>query len=113
MLRSSITRLRILGFVEGVTLLCLIGVAVPLKHFAGESDAVSLLGPIHGAVFLIYLFNVWEIALSDGWSRAEIVRTVLVSILPLGSFLNDAFLCRKQRSLTVEKEERSAREGRG
>ena len=53
MFGSPIARLRVLGRIEGVTLLTLIGIAVPLKHLAGEPMLVTLLGPLHGAVFLL------------------------------------------------------------
>jgi len=96
LLRSPLRRLRVLGFIEGTTLLCLIAIAVPLKHFAGRPEYVSLLGPIHGAVFTIYLLTLWGTVSDGGWRRDEVLRTALMSLLPFGTFFNDALLRRKQ-----------------
>jgi len=95
---SAIVRLRVVGIIEGTTLLCLVGLAVPMKHFAGHPIYVSILGPIHGAVFLIYLLTLWETVLGGGWTRQDILRTALVSVVPFGTFVNEAFLRRKCRS---------------
>lgn len=53
-LQSALRRLRRLSWIEGATLLLLVGVAVPLKRLAGWPDGVTLLGPVHGAAFLLY-----------------------------------------------------------
>jgi integral membrane protein len=42
-------RLRLASWAEGATLLLLLLVAVPLKRLAGWPEAVSLMGPLHGA----------------------------------------------------------------
>ena len=39
---------------EGVTLLVLLGIAVPLKHLAGVPNGVSWVGPVHGVAFMVY-----------------------------------------------------------
>ncbi len=46
--RSQLRRLEVVSLVEATTLIFLVGVAVPLKHFAGEPAAVTVMGPVHG-----------------------------------------------------------------
>ena len=41
-LKTSLGRLRIIGFWEGVSFLLLLGVAMPLKYLAGWPDAVRV-----------------------------------------------------------------------
>ncbi len=48
MLKTSIGRLRLLGLLEGISLLVLVGVAVPLKHLYHDPSLVRALGPVHG-----------------------------------------------------------------
>ncbi|MEM6831273.1 MAG: DUF3817 domain-containing protein, partial [Bacteroidota bacterium] len=43
---SSIGRLRLLAFLEGLSLLVLVFVSVPLKHIYGITELSSVLGPI-------------------------------------------------------------------
>ena len=54
-MNTTLTRLRWASLAEGATLLLLVGVAVPLKRLAGFPEAVSVLGPIHGGAFLLYV----------------------------------------------------------
>jgi integral membrane protein len=92
MLNDPHSRLRLAGLVEGTTLLLLIGVAVPLKRLAGWPEAVSLLGPVHGLAFLLYLYALAEAASAGAWPRRDIARAALACLVPLGTFLNDRWL---------------------
>ena len=53
-LSDPLTRLRLMGLVEGTTLLVLLCLAVPLKHLGAEARLVTLLGPVHGLAFLLW-----------------------------------------------------------
>ena len=90
--------LRIVALIEGATLLALLGIAVPLKHLAGYSTAVTVIGPIHGVAFLLYFWMVFNVASSDGWTRGEIARLVVTAFVPFGALLNAGFLNRKSAS---------------
>ena len=81
------TRLRWLAIAEGTTLIALIAIAVPLKHFAGVPAGVKLLGPIHGVCFVLYV-----IALADAVATQRIPPRVAVAafaaaFVPGGGFL--------------------------
>ncbi|HEY8566918.1 MAG TPA: DUF3817 domain-containing protein [Beijerinckiaceae bacterium] len=91
-LSDPLGRLRLMGWVEGTTLLLLVGVAVPLKHLGGWPQAVSVLGPVHGLAFLAYLAAAIEAVSSGGWTRREAARLFGVSLVPFGTFLNDRWL---------------------
>ncbi|OGU20568.1 MAG: hypothetical protein A2580_00530 [Hydrogenophilales bacterium RIFOXYD1_FULL_62_11] len=49
---TSLRSLSILALVEGASLVTLIGIAMPLKYFAGQPMAVSVVGMAHGLLFL-------------------------------------------------------------
>ncbi len=87
--------LRIISLMEGCSLLALIGVAVPLKHLAGLPITVSIIGPIHGLIFLVYLRMVVTTAFSEDWGKAEILRMLITALVPFGAFFNARFLQRK------------------
>ncbi len=42
---------------EATTLVLPVGVAVPLKHVAHLDLAVKIMGPVHGAAFLAYVWT--------------------------------------------------------
>ncbi|WP_280524137.1 DUF3817 domain-containing protein [Malikia spinosa] len=54
-MNSRLRPLRLGSWLEGMTLLLLLLVAVPLKRLAAWPDGVALMGPLHGAAFLLYL----------------------------------------------------------
>jgi integral membrane protein len=96
---ARVYRLRIAAIVEGVTLLILLAVAVPLKHIAGLPIVVSVMGPLHGLAFLLYLWAVIYVAFSENWSKTEVARLVLGALVPFGAVLSVSFLNCKQAAM--------------
>lgn len=94
-------RLRLAGLLEGTTLLLLVIVAVPLKHFGGLPQAVSVLGPIHGLVFLLYGAFVVENISGGGWTVRDGARLGLAALIPFGTFLNDGWIERRRQAGTT------------
>ncbi|MBX7481696.1 DUF3817 domain-containing protein [Qipengyuania sp. 6D47A] len=89
--------------IEGTTLILLVGIAVPLKYFAGYPDGVKLTGPVHGAAFITYLLALAEATAAGGWRPREVLRTALLTIIPFGPFFNDRFLAAKALALESQK----------
>lgn len=86
---------RQVAFVEGVTTLILFLVAMPIKYIAGNPGPVTVTGWIHGVAFLAYLVMMVVALRGRGWTWTEWARTFAASLVPFGTFANDAFL--KQR----------------
>jgi integral membrane protein len=63
--KTQVGRLRLIGYLEGLSLIVLLFVAVPLKHFYNEPGLVSNMGPIHGSLFLLFVYT----AISVGVKR--------------------------------------------
>lgn len=100
MARRQLQRFELASLVEGTTLLLLVGVAVPLKHLAGWSAGVSVLGPVHGAVFLAYIWiAVQTVASGEGWRPIEIARLIGAALVPFGGYANIPLIQRKIRAL--------------
>jgi integral membrane protein len=97
--RDQLRRMRLVSLLEGTTLVALLFVAVPLKHIAGHPAATSIVGPIHGMAFLLYIWMLIQTVSGADWSRAEIARAVIVAFIPFGAFANERFLKRKERAL--------------
>lgn len=98
-MNTTLTRLRWASLAEGATLLLLVGLAVPLKRLAGFPEAVSVLGPVHGGAFLLYVamvLNAWQKGL---WSPAETLKLLLAAVIPFGVFLVAGLFRRKQAAL--------------
>jgi integral membrane protein len=97
----SMLWLRRLSWLEGGTLLALVGIAVPLKYLAGMPAPVALIGPVHGAVFLAFLALLAASTRSVAWTPEELIRLTLGACLPLGAFVNAGLLRRKALEVSI------------
>ncbi len=94
-LKTSIGRLRVVGFWEGVSFLVLLGIAMPLKYWAGEPLAVRVVGMAHGILFLAYVWCAVQAAVEHDWPWKRTALVLLASLLPAGPFVVDAKLLRE------------------
>ncbi len=93
---TTIGRLRILAFLEGVSLLVLVFVAVPLKYLFDNPSLVQSVGPIHGALFLLFVFNALQVGVEQQWKFKETTwKVLLASFIPFGTFYIDYYILRK------------------
>lgn len=97
--RAQLRRLRLASLAEAATLLALVFVAVPLKHFAGRPAAAAVLGPVHGLVFLAYCWVAVETVAGGGWTRREVGRLFVAAVVPFGGLTNGPLLRRKAAAL--------------
>ena len=96
LLQNRMKRLRLLAFLEGTSLILLVFIAVPLKHFAENPALVKAIGPVHGALFLFFVFQTIMVAIEQRWSFRERTWKVLVACLvPFGTFYIDRTILRK------------------
>lgn len=78
-----------LAFSDGIALLVLVFVAVPVKYLLDQPLGVKLLGPLHGVLFLS-LATATVSALGRGILRPGLALLLLVgALLPLGAFFAD------------------------
>lgn len=94
-IKTSIGRLRVIGFWEGVSFLVLLGIAMPLKYFAGYPEAVRVVGMAHGVLFLFYVGAALQAALDHHWTWKRTLIVLVASLLPAGPFIVDAKLLRE------------------
>jgi integral membrane protein len=89
-INTKVGRLRLIGILEGISLLVLIGVAVPLKHLLHEPMLVKIMGPVHGLLFLLFVINTLSVGIAYRWKFSVTTWKVLVACLvPLGTFYVD------------------------
>jgi integral membrane protein len=90
--------LRITGFIEGLSLLILMGVAMPLKYLAGMPLAVKIVGWIHGVLFVVYVMMAMMVALDKGWTLKRLATAFIAAFLPFGTFIFDKSLMREEQN---------------
>jgi integral membrane protein len=102
-MRNPITWLRTLALIEGVSFLVLLGIAMPLKYFAGLPMAVKLVGWIHGVLFVVFCAALLQTMLLVRWPLVRGAVVFVAALLPFGPFLMD----RRMRGYEAEARERS------
>jgi integral membrane protein len=97
LLRTKIGRLRVIGFLEGISLLLLVLVAVPLKYAGDDPRLVAALGPVHGALFVLFIFSTLSVAIEQRWKFSTMTwKVMLACMIPFGTFYVDYRFLRKQ-----------------
>ena len=80
---------RIIAFLEGVSYILLLLIAVPIKYTMGDSTYVKLLGMPHGILFVTYLLFAFFVKVNEKWNNTELFIVLFCSILPFGTFYID------------------------
>jgi integral membrane protein len=76
--------LRWLSLAEGVSLLLLVFIAMPLKHAMGLPLAVRIVGMVHGVLFLALLSSAAQTFFARDLSGARVLRVLLLALVPFG-----------------------------
>lgn len=85
-LLTSLGRLRLVSILEGLSLLGLLGIAMPLKYLFHQPEAVRIVGLIHGVLFISYVLLLMQNAIELRWSLGKAALGLLLSVLPFGAF---------------------------
>lgn len=87
-----------MGIIEGTSTLLLFLVAMPLKYLADMPRAVTIVGSIHGALFIVYVLMLWLARTRVPISNALTFWGLVGAVVPFGPFLVDVPLVRMLRA---------------
>ena len=98
LITTKIGRLRILALLEGLSLLVLIGIAVPMKYVSHDPSLVKTIGPILGLLFLLFVIYTISVGIEYKWKFKETTWKVLLAcIVPFGTFYVDNKILSKMK----------------
>jgi integral membrane protein len=100
---TPIGRLRVVGFIEGVSFILLLGVCMPLKYLANWPEPVRYVGWAHGVLFVLYVIAVFQAAFDRRWKLGRFLLAGIVSLIPFGTFWFDRSLAREADDEIVSK----------
>jgi len=98
---NHIRNLRIVGIAEGISFLVLLCIAMPLKYFAGIPEVVKYVGWAHGLLFILYIIAVFLAIKPMRWGGLSVLIALVASLIPLGTFVLDRSLKRREKELTA------------
>ena len=91
---AAFRRYRIAAFVVGWGLL-LLCTAMVLKYAFGLGAVVAIWGPIHGALFVVYVIIAFDLAYKDRWSPLGTLWVLIAGTIPFVSFVAERQVQRK------------------
>ncbi|HEX5668433.1 MAG TPA: DUF3817 domain-containing protein [Chitinophagaceae bacterium] len=94
---NPIRNLRTIGNIEGISYLALLGIAMPMKYVGDMPKAVTVVGGIHGFLFVLFMIALMIVWRKRNWSYDKVAFAFLASIIPFGTFYLDKKL-RKEES---------------
>jgi len=80
---------RKIAFAEGVSFLLLLCVGMPLKYFAGFPLTVTILGSIHGILFIAFIILALLVKSEYSKNFWWLAKAFIASIIPFGTFIMD------------------------
>jgi integral membrane protein len=96
MFNTVIGRLRVVGYFEGVSFLVLLLIAMPLKYWADIPQAVTIVGGLHGLLFVLYMLALAHVWLVRRWSILKVAAAFIAAFIPFGTIVLDKKLLRNQ-----------------
>ena len=86
-----ISILRLTGIIDGLSLIVLLFIAMPLKYMADIPQAVTIVGSLHGGIFVAYFLSIIYTQLRIQWNVTLSMLAVLVAFIPFGNFAFDFY----------------------
>ena len=86
----NIQTLRVVGFLEGISFLLLLFIAMPMKYIFDNPMLVKYVGMGHGVLFILFLIVLLVVCEKQKWSLKMFILGLIASILPFGPFVFDA-----------------------
>ena len=81
--------LRVISYLEGISYVLLLFIAVPIKYYANDPSLVKLLGMPHGLLFVAFVIVSLMNSKKYDWSFVKTVFVLISSIIPFGTFYVD------------------------
>ena len=85
----ALQSLRIIGFLEGISYLVLLGVAMPLKYVYQLPEPTYYIGMAHGVLFVTYLLLCLIVAIKYKWNFKTLFLSGIASLFPFTTFVAD------------------------
>jgi len=91
--------LRTAGIAEGISFLVLLFVAMPLKYFFHQPMAVTVIGWIHGVLFVGFVSLAWDVKTDLTKPFKWLLTALSAALIPAVTFLFDRKLKKELETL--------------
>ncbi len=96
---KSLERLRIIGNIEGISYLLLLGIAMPMKYMGNMPQAVRIAGSVHGFLFVAFCIALVAVWRTRKWPYEKVAMAFILSLIPFGTFFLDKQIRKEEQAL--------------
>lgn len=107
-LGAALTRYRVLAYAVGVGLATLCFVGVPLQFAAGSPEVDSVVGPVHGIFYMVYLLAAVDLARRARFTLLQMAAMIGAGFVPVLAFVVEHWVTGRIRSAFPEIRARTA-----
>lgn len=87
MFKDTLKRFRIVSYIEGLSYLILLFIAMPIKYIAQNPYPVKIAGMTHGILFILFVLFLWDSMRKYEWNKNFSSQLFIYSLIPFGSFI--------------------------
>ena len=98
---TLLKRFRQIGFIEGISYLVLLFIAMPLKYAFDMPVATKIVGMGHGILFITYVVLLLMAANKYKWNGKYTAILFIASLIPFGTFYTDRKLKAQEEMLEL------------
>ncbi|NOU77111.1 DUF3817 domain-containing protein [Paenibacillus sp. LMG 31458] len=81
-LTSTLGRLRLTSYIEGISYLFLLFIAMPFKYFLDQPQLVSVGGMFHGVMFVLYILTAVHAFVNRRWNMNRALLIIGCIFIP-------------------------------
>ncbi|OAB78053.1 DUF3817 domain-containing protein [Cochleicola gelatinilyticus] len=85
-MNATLKTFKIISFLEAISFLVLLGIAMPLKYIWELPQMVQVVGMAHGVLFLLYIAGAVYVSQILQWSTKTLLIVLACSVIPFGPF---------------------------
>jgi integral membrane protein len=99
-INGALKRFRAIAYVVGVGLLVLVLIGVPMEYLPAIKDktVVSVVGPVHGVLYMVYIALAFDLSIKSKWSPKGTILVLLAGTIPFLSFVAERIVTRKVKA---------------
>lgn len=86
-MNGALRRYRFMAYTVGIGLIILVFVGIPLQYGAHSTGVVKVVGPIHGALYIVYLLAALDLARRARFGLLQLVAMVSAGFVPFVAFI--------------------------
>jgi integral membrane protein len=87
MLKDALNRFRLISYIEGLSYLILVFIAMPIKYMGENPYYVKVFGMAHGVLFILFMLVLFDAMRKEAWNKTFSSTLFIYSLIPFGSFV--------------------------